>query len=83
MGFNEIQKPDVHIAHVDMGLIWRIATPTKENHEKPDGKKYTWADYRDSVQNIVMHRHPKAQRLILINDLYKLEYPIKDSEQKY
>ena len=81
MEFKEVQEPEEHTSLVDMGLIWRLATPTKEDREKPDGKKYTWGDYRDNVVDTVMKRHPKAERLILINDPYTLEYSIKDSEK--
>jgi len=30
--------PDKYIALVDMGFLWRLATPSAEDREKPDGK---------------------------------------------
>ena len=70
-----------YIALVDMGLMWRLATPTKEDREKPDKTKYTWGDYRDKLHDTVMRRHPNAETIILVNDPYNSEYSIKDSEK--
>ena len=42
MGYSEVEAPVRYTAIVDMGFIWRLATPTKEDREKTDGTKYTW-----------------------------------------
>ena len=70
-----------YIALLDMGFIWRLATPTKEDREKPDKTKYTWGDYSDKLHDIVLRRHPNAETLILVNDPYTSEYSIKDAEK--
>ena len=33
--------PRMYIAIVDMGLLWRLAIPSTEDREKPDGSIYT------------------------------------------
>ena len=33
--------PDQYISIVDMGFLWRLATPTAEDHEKADGSVFT------------------------------------------
>ena len=81
MNLSEIEYTVTYTAIVDMGLIWRLATPTKEDREIPDKMKYTWDDYADKVAKTFMDRHPNAHRLILVNDTYSQEYSIKDSER--
>ena len=34
MDYSEVEAPVRYTAIVDMGFIWRLATPTKEDHEK-------------------------------------------------
>ena len=77
----EKDKLNNYTAEVDMGLIWRLATPTIEDREKADGSVYTWGDYGKRVINIIKSRHENAVRIICINDTYSLRYSIKDSER--
>ena len=51
-------------AVIDMGLIWRLATPTTEDKEKPDGTTYTWGDYAQKLVELVISRHNKAEQII-------------------
>ena len=45
------EKPCGHVSLVDMGLIWRLATPTAEDREskKRDGSEYHWSGYLDKI----------------------------------
>ena len=45
------ERPRYHISLVDMGLIWRLATPTPIDCEarKQDGTDYSWKDYLDKI----------------------------------
>ena len=47
--------PEEYISIVDMGLIWRKASPTSEDWEtkKRDGSDYKWKEYLDKVCNIL------------------------------
>ena len=59
-----------YIAIVDMGLLWRVATPTAEDRDKGDGTFFTWKDYADKVFNIITCRHKGASTIIAVNDYY-------------
>ena len=76
------EKPLDHISLVDMGLIWRLATPTSDDREarKRDGSEYHWDDYLEKIWTIILSRHSDARLVILINDLYNLPFSIKDDE---
>lgn len=76
------EKPQDYISLVDMGLIWRLATPTPEDREarKRDGESYCWKDYLDKICSMVISRHAAASLIILVNDIYDLPYSIKDDE---
>ena len=41
MTLNDKLEPVNYTAVIDMGLIWRLASPTTEDREKPDGTNYT------------------------------------------
>ena len=76
------EKPNDHISLVDMGLIWRLATPTSEDREakKRDGSEYRWSNYLEKICAIILSRHTDARLTILINDKYNLPFSIKDDE---
>eukprot|EP00794_Sanderia_malayensis_P000931 gene931-241_t len=78
--FVSLSPMDSYTAIVDMGFIWRLATPTTEDREKNDGTYYTWNDYADRVFSLVLSRHRNASETIFVNDPYDLEMSIKDSE---
>ena len=69
---------------VDMGFIWRLATPTAEDHEtvKRDGRSYLWLDYLEKVVSLVLTRHPAAITTISENDIYNKPNSIKDEEHE-
>ena len=76
------EKPRDYISLVDMGLIWRLATPTPDGREarRRDGSEYRWNDYLDKICTIIRSRHADACLIILINDRYDLPFSIKDDE---
>ena len=78
------ETPVDHISIVDMGMIWRMATPSKEDREtkRRDGRSYLWNDYLDKICSMVMARHSTAKLIILVNDKYDLEYSIKADEHQ-
>ena len=59
-----------YISIVDMGLIWRLATPSIADKDKNDGTCYSWKDYADKVFNLILSRHPNATTIIGVNDYY-------------
>ena len=59
-----------YIALIDMGMIWRVASPTAEDREKGDGTRYTWGDYAQKVCSIILARHVNATNIICVNDPY-------------
>ena len=65
--------PQDYISIVDMGLIWRLATPTPEDREarKQDGSEYRWSDYLHKICAIIFYRHANACLIILINDKHQ------------
>ena len=38
---------------VDMGMIWRMATPSPEDHQTQDGTIYKCLDYFHKVKSII------------------------------
>ena len=76
------ERPRHHISLVDMGLIWRLATPTPIDREerKRDGVDYSWNDYLDKICTTILSRHADANLIILVNDKYDLPFSIKDDE---
>ena len=47
-------------ALVDMGFVWRLATPTSEDREKNDGTNFSWGDYAKKMLSMIVQRHPVA-----------------------
>ena len=73
---------DSYIALIDMGFIWRLATPSPKDREKDDETDFTWSDYANKVFSLVLARHPKASQIIFVNDPYDLEMSIRNSEHE-
>ena len=51
----DLQEP--YIAIVDMGMIWRMATPSAEDRQTQDGAPYKWSDYVHKLASIILSRH--------------------------
>ena len=65
---------------VDMGMMWRFATPTAEERDKGDSSPYTWDDYTHKIVSMVLARHADATTIICVNDPYNKTESIKDDE---
>jgi len=55
---------DPYIALIDMGMIWRMATPTAEGRQTQDGTPYKWSDYVQKISSIIFARHNNATCII-------------------
>ena len=62
---------------VDMGMLWRLATPNSMDYGKG---KFTCGDYATKIFSIINSRHPAAKEFHLVNDRYDVTFSIKDSE---
>ena len=78
-----LNKPSTYISLVDMGLIWRLASPTSDDRDikKRSGVEYLWVDYLNKVCSMVYSRHSNATKIILVNDNYEVS-SIKDDEHE-
>lgn len=76
------QPSSEYIALVDMGLLFRLATPTPEDREikRRNGIGYKWDDYLGKISSILEARHSHANFVVLVNDRYDLSFCIKDDE---
>ena len=78
----KLSKQPLHVnsytALVDVGMIWRLASPTAEETVKSDGSLYTWGDYTEKIVSILLARHVSAITIICINDPYDYAEFIKD-----
>jgi len=75
-----VSLQESYTALVDMGMIWRMATPSPEDHQTQDGTSYKWSDYFHKVTSIVFARHNNAQCIICVNEPYT-EISTKDDKQ--
>ena len=73
--------PRVYVAIVDMGMIWQISTPTREDQEKTDATIYIWGDFVTKIINLVISRHELVTKIIMVDDPYNLLYSIKDDNR--
>ena len=65
---------------VDMGYIWRLGTPRKEDREKLDRTPFTWADYAVKLFEMIINCHTHAKEFYIVNDRYDINESIKDAE---
>ena len=70
-----------YISIVDMGFIWRLATPSIADHESADGD-FTWENYATKIFNIIHQCHLNATEYHLVNDRYDVELSVKDAENQ-
>ena len=76
-----IAVKEPYVALIDMGMIWRMATPSAEDRQTQDGRPYKWLDYVQKVSSIILARHCDANRIICVNDPYDAAFSIKDDER--
>ena len=75
----DLQEP--YVTLVDMGMFWRVATPTAEDRQTEDGTPYKWSDYVHNVSSIIFARHGDADRIICVNGPNHAPYSTKDYER--
>ena len=72
---------ETYVARVDMGIIWRMATPTADDRQTQDGTPYKWLDYVHKVSSVILARHGDADRITCVNDPHDAAYSTKDDER--
>ena len=74
-----LEVPSACISHVDMGPIWRLASPKSDDHDakRGSGKDYLWGDYLNKICSM---RHNNATTIIPINNNYSIVTSIKDGK---
>jgi hypothetical protein len=75
-----VQQPIAVPSYI--ALIWRLASPTLDDREKPDGSAYTWSDYTKKVIGMLFAHHVDATTIVCINDPYDRTESIKDDERE-
>jgi len=78
---NIIPEPEVYTPIIDMGLIWRLSTPSMEDRERARERSIPGVTNAQKMMNLVLRRHGNARRIICVNDSYDQNYSIKDSER--
>ena len=78
-----VTPPREYVALVDMGYIWRLATPSPADREltRRCGSAYTWGHFGKKVVSIISSRHTLASHIICVNDVYTFDYTVKDDER--
>ena len=74
---------DPYIALIDMGFLWRLATPSAEDRDDNRESIFTWGNYGDKIFSLVSARHPNAHTVVFVNDAYDIPSSIKDSEHDH
>ena len=76
-----VEMQERYTALIDMGMIWRMVTPSAEDRHTQDGTPYKWSDYASKVGSIIVARHHHAERIICVNDPYDLTFSTKDDKR--
>ena len=80
LSLQPVHLHEPYVALVDMGMIWRMATPSAEDRQTQDGTPYKWLDYVHKVSSIIFARHGHAHHIVCVNDPYDVAYSTKDNE---
>ena len=70
-----------YISIVDIGFVWRLATPSIVDRESAEGD-FAWGNYATKIFNIILQRNSNAMEYHLVNDRYDVELSIKDTEHQ-
>ena len=81
LSMNIIELHEPYPAIVDMGMIWRLATPSAEDRHTKDGMPYKWSYYAHKVASIILARHSDADRIVCVNDQYDFVHSTKEDER--
>lgn len=74
----EINVVGTYIALIDMGFMWRVATPLAEGSEEPDNSQFTWTIYTEKLFHIC-NLHRNASNIVSVSYIYDVQICIKDS----
>ena len=74
----DLQEP--YTALIDMGMIWRMVTPSAEDRQTLNGTPYKWSDYDQKISSIIFARHSNASQIICVNYPYGTANSTKDNE---
>ena len=66
--------PNSYYAIVDMGFLWRQASPSQTDRElcRRSGREFKWKDFTNKIVNILSSRHTNAVKIFCVNDVYDL-----------
>ena len=81
MTMNTVELQGAYIALVDIGMVWRLATPSAEDQQTYDGMPYRWSNYAHKVSSIILAHDSKAHRIICVNDPYDFPHSTKEDER--
>jgi len=83
LAMNVIPEPEVYTSIIDMGLIWRLSTPSMEDRGRAWERSIPGVTNAKKMMNLVLRRHGNAGRIICVNDSYDQNYinSIKDRER--
>ena len=59
-----------YISIVNMGLLWRLSTPSSVNKIRGDGTVVKWKNYVCKVFVTIVRRHPSAFMNTTVNDFF-------------
>ena len=59
-----------YISIVNMGLLWRLSTPSSVNKIRGDGTVVKWKNYVCKVFDTIVRRHPSAFMNTTVNDFF-------------
>jgi len=62
--FVELPIHDPYIALIDMGYLWRLATPSSEDRDPQNETVFTWGNYADKIFSMVRARHAGAHTVV-------------------
>ncbi len=81
--FVELSIQDPYIALIDMGFLWRLATPSVEDKDTRDENVFTWGNYAEKIFSLACARHRNAHTVVFVNDTYDVPNFTKDSEHEH
>ena len=61
-----------YISIVNMGLLWRLSTPSSVNKIRGDGTVVKWKNYVCKVFVTIVRRHPSAFMNTTVNDFLEM-----------
>ena len=62
-----VSCPCGYVCFVNMGFIWRLATPTPADREIVNkyGSEYTWGDFGKKIVSIIASQHSPVTKIFV------------------